>query len=90
MSVKTDDLSDTKKVVTRWQQVTCGGIEEEAVSHKITGWLCRETVCMKCADVKIIRCKIYFVFIFVVYANHKNIFTMKISRSTVYTICFCK
>ena len=32
----------------------------------------------------IIRCKIYFVFfIFVVYANHENIFTTKISRSTV-------
>ena len=35
--------------------------------------------------VMIIRCKIYFVFfIFVVYANHENIFTTKISRSTVY------
>ena len=33
----------------------------------------------------IIRCKIYFVcFIFVVSANHENIFTTKISRSTVY------
>ena len=37
--------------------------------------------------VMIIRCKIYFVFfIFVVYANHENIFTTKISRSTVYTL----
>ena len=34
-----------------------------------------------------IRCKIYFVFfIFVVCANHENIFTTKISRSTV--VCF--
>ena len=32
----------------------------------------------------IIRCKIYFVFfIFVVCTNHENIFTTKISRSTV-------
>ena len=32
----------------------------------------------------ITRCKIYFgFFIFVVYANHENIFTTKISRSTV-------
>ena len=32
----------------------------------------------------IISCKIYFVFIiFVVCANHENIFTTKISRSTV-------
>ena len=37
--------------------------------------------------IMIIRCKIYFVFfIFVVCANHENIFTMKISRSTVYTV----
>ena len=34
--------------------------------------------------IMIIRCKIYFVFfIFVVCANHENIFTTKISRSTV-------
>ena len=34
----------------------------------------------------IIRCKIYFVFfIFVVCANHENIFTTKFSRSTVQT-----
>ena len=32
----------------------------------------------------IIRCNIYFVFfIFMVYMSHKNIFTTKISRSTV-------
>ena len=34
--------------------------------------------------IMIIRCKIYFVFfIFVVCTNHENIFTTKISRSTV-------
>ena len=34
--------------------------------------------------VMIIRCKLFFVFfIFVVYVNHKNIFTTKISRSMV-------
>ena len=38
----------------------------------------------------IIRCKIYFVFlIFVVQANHENILTTKISRSTVYTFYVC-
>ena len=37
--------------------------------------------------IMIIRCKIYFVFfIFVVCANHENIFTTKISRSTVVTL----
>ena len=37
--------------------------------------------------IMIIRCKIYFVFfIFVVCANHENIFTTKISRSTVYCV----
>ena len=37
-----------------------------------------------CRGLMIVCCKIYFVFfIFVVCANHENIFTTKISRSTV-------
>ena len=37
--------------------------------------------------VMIISCKIYFVFsIFMVYENHKNIFTTKISRSLVFFV----
>ena len=41
-------------------------------------------MCKSVLTVIITRCIIYFVFfIFVVYANHENIFTTKISRSTV-------
>ena len=57
-------------------------IEEEAVSYKVTS---HETVCKNLLIVMILFCKIYFVlFIFVVYANHENIFTAKISRSMVW------
>ena len=59
------------------------GIEDVA-TRKITSELYCKRVRKNVPTIKIIRCKIYFVvFIFVVYANHENIFTTKISRSTV-------
>ena len=84
MAVKTDDLSDTKRKVSRVCHELYAGIEE-TVSREILAScavkLC-EQKCSRCSDYP--DCKIYFVFfIFVVCANHENIFTTKISRSTV-------
>ena len=84
MAVKTDDLSDTKRKVSRVCHELYAGIEE-TVSREILAScavkLC-EQKCSGCSDYP--NCKIYFVFfIFVVCANHENIFTTKISRSTV-------
>ena len=80
MAVKTDDLLDTEwKVVTCLPRVICG----KAISHEINSYSCPVKPCvLKCADYD---CKIEIMFfIFMVYANHKNIFfTMKISRSMV-------
>ena len=87
MAVKTDDLWDTKRKVSRVCHELYAGIEE-TVSREILAScavkLCKQK-CSGCSDYP--DCKIYFVFfIFVVCANHENIFTTKISRSTVYII----
>ena len=88
MAVKTDDLSDTKRKVSRVCHELYAGIEE-TVSREILAScavkLC-EQKCSGCSDYP--DCKIYFVFfIFVVCSNHENIFTTKISRSTVHHYC---
>ena len=57
-----------------------------AMSHLLVSTLRRSCLVCTKMSVMIIHCKVYFVcfiFIFVVYANHKNIFITKISRSTV-------
>ena len=59
------------------------GIEEEAISCKIA------SCAVKTVDKNVLTIHCKMLFVFVVYVNHENIFTSKISRFTIVHAFIC-